>query len=391
MTQDELAAALDVTRTHVSNWENNRRRPKADQLEALAEALDDGGDLIRWPVQADGEHSAPLFETQVSVTGLLRQAADGLIEHLSVDKAVDARPGYGWRHDLDDTAQPLSALSTAYALKAVMLAGGRDWRVSLPDVRAMLRRLELPDGGWSALTKSPLARPEVTAVVIAALHDAGESHDYLTSRTDLLVETLRRRVEGSEPARPYVLTTSLLELSRLDLEVATARRFLDDLVDLSLVDTGTRSWPVVVRTSGIAASGPSVVHTASAVCALAAWGRRLDDDRLAEVARSGRAWLEQNGDLDLDDERIRSERADGGEEELSIRHFTPAWVVRALIEAGGDAKARVVSRALRETLSYYTPAVALWRWPRGGGSYPVWMTYHGLAALVAWAGAREIG
>jgi transcriptional regulator with XRE-family HTH domain len=389
LSQDELATALDVTRTIVSAWENDRRRPRADHIEALAQVLDDDGELAALSTYDDGD-PPPLLETAVPVAAVMRRVADALISHLSVDHATDGRPGYGWRHDIDDTTLPLSALSTAYGLKAVMLAGGQRWRFSLPRARAMLRRLELPDGGWSAVTRSPLARPEVTAVVVSALHDAGESDDYVSDRIELLVETLDRRVHGSEPARPYVLTASLIELSRLDVDEATGRRFVDTLIDLSLVGGGARAWPVVVKTSGLGPSSPSTVHTAAAVCALAAWARRLDDDRLREIARSGRTWLEQNCNLDLDDEDIRSERADGGEELLHVRHLTPAWTVRALAETGADPGRGIVGRALRATLSYYTPDAGLWRWPRSGGTYPVWMTYQALAALVAWAGSHEI-
>jgi transcriptional regulator with XRE-family HTH domain len=386
LSQDDLATALDVTRTIVSAWENDRRRPRADHLEALARALDDDGELAALSTY-DGSEQPPLFEPPIPVAALLRQTADGLIAHLSV---IDGRPGYGWRHGLDDATRPPAAWSTAHGLKAVMLAGGRDWRVSLPQVRETLRRLELPDGGWSAMSLSGPARPEVTAVVASALHDAGESDAYLSDRIDLVIGTLDRRAPGAEAARPYVLTTSLLELSRLDLDEATGRRLVDNLVDLSVFDGGARAWPVAVGTSGLGPSSPSTVHTAAAVCAVAAWARRLDDDRLREVVRSGRAWLEQNSDLELDDEDIWSERVDGGHELLLVRHFTPAWVVRALIEAGCDPRSGVVSRALRAMLSYYVPSAGLWRWPRAGGSYRVWMTYHALAALVAWAGSHEI-
>jgi transcriptional regulator with XRE-family HTH domain len=392
ISQDDLARRLDVTRTIISAWENDRRRPPAQRLAELAEVLgDDHGDLARLWAAADGNVDDPLFAPALSVTALRKDAVDALVQYLSTDDAADHQPGYGWRHDLDDTTQSLSALSTAYGLKAMLLAGGRDWRVSLPQIRAMLRRLELPDGGWSASRLSPVARPEITAVVVSALHDLGEADDYLASRIELLVDGLRARVEGREPARPYVLTTSLLELSRLALDGAVCHRFLDDLVDLSQRDGEARAWPVVVKASPLATSAPSTVHTAQAVCALAAWSRRLDDLRLLQVAQEGRSWLERHSDLALDDELIRTDRPDGGEDYLPVHHLTPAWVLRATIEAGGDPSSGVAARARREMLAYYVPQTALWRWPRGGGSYPVWMTYHALAALMTWACAVPVG
>ncbi|HEX6567600.1 MAG TPA: hypothetical protein VF015_00470, partial [Acidimicrobiales bacterium] len=338
-----------------------------------------------------GESSAPVFGRPMSLTELRRNAAEALVAHLSEAEANDGLPGYGWRHDLDDDSRKLSALTTAYGLKAVMLADGHDWQVSLPRIRDMLRRLELRGGGWSALTRSPLARPEVTAVVLSALHDAGEADDYIAERIDIVVDTLDRRVQGAEPARPYVLALTLLELSGLGLGNTVGHRFANNLIDLALPADGAHAWPVEVRPRGLGGPTPSTAHTACAVTALAAWARRLDDLRLLEVALSGRTWLEQNADMALDDEWIRSERADGGEELLPVRHFTPAWVLRALVDTGGDPNGARALQALRGVGSYYAHDAHLWRWPGGGGTFPVWMTWHGLEAVAAWADARELG
>jgi hypothetical protein len=226
-------------------------------------------------------------------------------------------------------------------------------------------------------------------VVVGALSDAGEDRHYIAERIDLLVGRLRWRAAGAERARPYVLTTSLLELSRLEIDDVTARRFLDDLVDLAIHEHGVRAWPVRVD-SEMAGSGPSTVHTAAAVRALAAWAVRLNDDWLWEVAVSGRLWLERYADFDLDAETLRIERADGTEDLHTVSHFTPAVVLRAIVDAGGDAGGTVARLARRETLRYYRPEARLWRWPTGGGQYPVWMTYQGIAALRSWALSRQV-
>jgi len=75
----------------------------------------------------------------------------------------------------------------------------------------------------------------------------------------------------------------------------------------------------------------------------------------------------------------------------AVREFTPAWVVRALLTTGRHAGSAPVTRALHEMFKYHLADVDLWHWPRGGGLVPVWMTYNAVAALVAWAGAHEIG
>jgi len=389
LSQDELADVLGVTRTIVSAWENDRRRPRADHLDALAHVLEDNGQLMTL-ARYDDREQPPLFETPMRVGELCRRVGESLVSYLSDDASTGEQPGYGWRHDVDDATKPPSALATAYGLRAVALAGCCDWRVSLTRVRHTLRQLELPQGGWTARNLDPLARPEITAVVAAVLRDAGESDAFVSERVDLVLETLERQAPDAEPARPYVLTTSLIELSRLDCDEVAGRRLVEGLVDLSQVEDGARGWPVEVKASGRGPRSLSTVHTSAAVCAVAAWSKRLDDSQLAEVARSGMTWLERHADLELDDEDVRSERRDGGYELLHVRHFTPAWVVQAGRAADADPTSGLASRALRALLSYYLPDAALWRWPRGGGMYPIWMTYHAVAALTAWAGSHEI-
>jgi hypothetical protein len=87
------------------------------------------------------------------VSQVLRQAADGLITQLSDDEAVDGRPGYGWRRDLEDVEQPLSAMATACGLQAILLAGAGLARRP-PAGREVLRRLELPTAAGRPWTRA---------------------------------------------------------------------------------------------------------------------------------------------------------------------------------------------------------------------------------------------
>jgi transcriptional regulator with XRE-family HTH domain len=394
-SQAQLADELRVTRTVVSAWENDRRLPRADHLEELARVLGDDGELVALAAETASDEP-PLFDRPVPVASLVRRAADSLVGHISSDDASDGEPGYGWRQDVEELSLPVAAWSTAYGLKTLVMAGGHA-SIDVTRARAMLRRLELPDGGWSAMKFSPIARPEVTGAVLSALHIAGEPDEYLAGRIRLLVDILDRRAPGAEPARPYVLTAALLELGRLGVDDATGRRLVDTLVDLSLDDDGRRAWPSVVRSepeppeSVFGSPGPSTIHTAAALCALAVWARRFDDGRLDDVLESGRSWLERSASLDVDDEDIISERADGGEELLPIRHFTPAWVLRALSETGSDPEGAPVRAAMRATLSHYEPMYGLWHWPRASAGYPVWMTHQAVAALVSWGGSHRLG
>jgi transcriptional regulator with XRE-family HTH domain len=388
LSQDALAEALRVTRTLVSRWETGAQRPTADQLEDLARVLDDDGQLASL---ARFDHDLPpIFEYPVRVGDLCRRIGDALITYLSTDATgPGGAPGYGWCHDLDDPSKPPAALSTAYGLRAVALAGSLDWRVSVSRTRDTIRRLELSTGGWTARQLTGVARPEVTAVVAGVLHEVGESEGFVADRVALVVDLLDRRAPNSELARPYVLATSLIELSHLPLDDVVGQRLVESLVDISQVDAGLRGWPVAVRAPGIAPRSLSTVHTAMAVCAVAAWARRLDALVLGDVARSGLMWLERHADLDLDDEHLSSETLDGRLELVPVRHFTPAWIVQAGLAAGADPSNTLVDRAMREMLRFYSD-VGLWRWPRSGGLYPVWMSHHGVAALSAWAMSHEI-
>ena len=212
LSQAQLATAIGVTRTNVSKWENDLSRPTRQHLALLHEVLGDEGRLAG---MLD-------FAEPMSVSALQRRTVAALIEHLSEDEAADGDVGYGWRHDMDDPHRPLTALSTAYGLRAVLQAVGPDRRISLPRVRTVLRRLEQPGGGWSPVSTGRRPRPEVTAVVVSALHDAGEADDFIAERIRGLVELLEGR-EGTHSSRPYVLGTTLLELGALAVDDATQR------------------------------------------------------------------------------------------------------------------------------------------------------------------------
>jgi transcriptional regulator with XRE-family HTH domain len=396
LSQAALAEALDVTRTLISAWENDHRTPRGSHLTALVEALDDDGTLVRlFTVPERGVHTR-LFNDPTTVNVLVQRTVDRLVGLLPPGgHARSSQSVYGWRHDLDDAGAPPLALSTAYGLKTVLIAGARDWRVSLPRIRATLRSFELEAGGWTVGRPPPgqtiLALPEVSSVIVSALHDAGESDDYVRERTALVVDALRRDVQATVPARPYVLATSLFELSRLPVDETAVRSLIDHLLNLSLDDGGHNTWPVRVRGPSLTPITPSPVHTAIVVCALAAWARRLDDARISDIALSGAAWLERSQDLSLEDETLWRHSDGFSARAHPVREFTPAWVLRALLATGRDAGSAPVTRALHEMFEYHLPDVDLWHWPRGGGLVPVWMTYNAVAALVAWAGAHEIG
>lgn len=50
MTQEELAAALNVTKKTVGSWENGKTRPTIDKIEAICSVLERSYDSIRWNI-----------------------------------------------------------------------------------------------------------------------------------------------------------------------------------------------------------------------------------------------------------------------------------------------------------------------------------------------------
>jgi len=102
--------------------------------------------------------------------------------------------------------------------------------------------------------------------------------------------------------------------------------------------------------------------------------------------------------LEQQREEIRRPRTDDPSrlEVLNVRHFTAAWVLRALLTPGARATAQEdgLEEAWRERLDGAARAVwrgqtdGIWTWSRddaGDLRRPMWMTYQGLSALRAHA------
>ena len=56
MTQEELGALVGVAKQTVSNWENDRRVPRANELKALCKALGCTSDYLLELVDKPSEH-----------------------------------------------------------------------------------------------------------------------------------------------------------------------------------------------------------------------------------------------------------------------------------------------------------------------------------------------
>lgn len=335
-------------------------------------------------------------------------AYDTLVAQVSVvdDPALGRLTG--WAHSLSESipSRPTS-VGTAYGLHIVLDLGVPDGRLGTGDLVDTLWRLRLPDGGWSARSQGAEARPEVTALVLGALARAGVSRQLLAAEVARCEARFTREADAAGRQSTHVVTTVLRGLLRAAPESPALPVLCEALVDGALDDEHRdhlRCWSYRLDAPY---GPPSSLHTAQAVVALDRAAGVLGEHPGARAAlKDGVRWLLACPDarhdtcLDLENlrEEVRRPRSDdpSRHEVLNVRHFTAAWVARALLSATAREVARTdgLEAAWRERLDGAVAAVwagqtgGIWTWARGdtnGLRQPMWMTYQGLSALRAHA------
>ena len=124
---------------------------------------------------------------------------------------------------------------------------------------------------------------------------------------------------------------------------------------------------------------PSVAHTARAVRVLAGVQAVRPSGQVQEALEQATAWLVEQRDLH-DAYEVLERSVNGGLEPVHVRHFTAAWVVKALVSAGVPTVHPSVSNAVAQIWnSYGGDAAALWAWENG--DLPIWMTFDAIEAL----------
>ncbi|GHF60695.1 hypothetical protein [Streptomyces thermodiastaticus] len=352
--------------------------------------------------------SAPAPAVPAALPQVCHDAYGALAEQVTVVDDPELGRLTGWAHSLGETVPPRpTPVGTAYGLHIVLDLGVPDGRLRAGDLVDTLWRLRLPDGGWSARSQGLQARPEITALVLGALARAGVSEDRLAPEVARCVAGFTLDQDPAGWASVHVVTTVLRGLLRAAPGSALLPELREAVVDGALDDPGRdhlRCWGYRLRAPY---GPPSPVHTAQAVVALDRAGRVLGENAAARAAREdGVRWLlacpeprhDVCGDLAHLREEVRRPRADDPtrHEVLYVRHFTAAWVVRALLTptAGQVARADGLEAAWRERLAGAVAAVwagqsgGIWTWgpgEQGAPRQPLWMTYQGLSALRAHA------
>ena len=301
----------------------------------------------------------------------------------------DGRP-VGWRRDLRDspaedtdgkaaertgeTGEPLdkaTAASTAYGVRAMLLLED-GLAADLIPVAESLRKMAVPAGGYAGRGQSK-PRPEVTAAVLNALCRIDATDGFDDHRAEM-----ERDLGDFEKFRPFILTI-MLETSLL---LRSGTKLVDTLVESLLATRRPYGdlllWPEKAEPSRVDPQ-PSVAHTARALRALASAQAVRPSSPVQKAIEQAAAWLIEQPDLhnayEVND-RSTKDRPDL----VHVRHFTAAWVVKALVSAGVPTEHPAVSHAVSRIWdSYGGGTVALWAWDNG--DLPIWMTFDAIEAL----------
>jgi hypothetical protein len=250
-------------------------------------------------------------------------------------------------------------------------------------------------------------RPEVTALVLGALARAGADPQRLAAEAEQCADRFRHEMEPAGLEMTHVVTTVLRGLLRAAPETDALPRLRDALVDGAVTDPARqhrRCWGARLAPLGGRPVAPSPVHTAQAVVALDRTARVLGEDANARATRQdGIRWLlacpgpAHDGceDLESGHESVRRPHpVDASRHEvLSVRHFSAAWVMRALLTPGAreTAAEEGLDAAWHEMLAGAAASVwrqqsdGIWTWDGDDLAHPLWMTYQGLSVLRAHA------
>ncbi|MFE0190061.1 hypothetical protein [Streptomyces sp. NPDC058989] len=343
----------------------------------------------------------------VPAAGSLPELMDGTYEALRRGLSVIEVPGHGpltgWPHSLAESRPPVhpTAFGTAYGLHLLLDIAPYDGRIRVGEVAETLWRLRLPGGGWAARSQGSGARPEVTAIVLGALARAGADPRLLEAEIHSCEALLDPDHDASGLGSTYVVTNVLRGLLRAAPGSPALHRLREVLVNGATADPARghhRCWGAALA-GGLGNPAPSAAHTARAVVTLDRAARVLgEDSRQRAVREEGLRWLlagaaAPDGAADLDncqEEVRRPGREDPLHQELlSVRHFSAAWVARALMT---DAARKVATEGAgpqvwEERLAAAVARVrgmqqgGVWRWDDGAMGHPVWMAYQGLSVL----------
>ncbi|MGH3418641.1 MAG: helix-turn-helix domain-containing protein [Streptosporangiaceae bacterium] len=379
-TIEKAAARLSVSPAEVTRWAAGEDLPSEPQARLLDEYLTARGAIQNLviellsrpdhpglrlvPAPLPGPPAATMLQTFQNIAAALRGCL--------VQDAV-GRPT-GWPRDLRELPElpgEATPTSTAYGIKAMLLLED-GLAADLVPVADSLRKMSLRGGGYAGREQSG-PRPEATAAVLNALRRVAATEDF-----DAHIAQMERGLGEFEKARPFILTT-MLETSLL---IKPGTRLVEILVDSLLAARRPYGdvllWPEKAEPLLITPA-PSVAHTARAVWVLASVEATQPSRQVQEALEQAVPWLVEQRDMHNAYEATERP-VNGGLELVHIRHFTAAWVVKALVSAGVPTAHPSVANAVAQIWgSYGGDTAALWAWDNG--DLPIWMTFDAIDAL----------
>lgn len=337
------------------------------------------------PASADA--SAEPAPSTDNMMVLSRRCADAVAENIRTyqDPALGALVGVS--HFLEETDRP-TAHSTAYCLKIGLCLGSPDGRLNRADLADTLWKLQLPDGGWAARTQGRISRPETTALVLGALSSAGCDQARLIEATAAFERAVAAENDPVLTESTYVVTAVINGLLRVAPRSASLPRLRALLLDGAIHDPehdDLSCWSEWLVRPSWRRRIPSTAHTARAIVTL----QRLSHAGLADAAsrtamQHATTWLTRTRRLDPWVDHIRRHVGDDRWEALTTRHFTAAWVARALLGTpppGPPEGRELLEAAMREVRMRQNGGV--WSWDDGGS--PLWMIYQGITVMREYA------
>jgi hypothetical protein len=379
-TVEQAATELAVPRSEVARWAAGQDLPSESEARSLDEYLTARGAIqnliidLRSGPDRPGPRLGSLPLPSPSAPTLLqtfKDVARALRGCLARD--TDGRPT-GWPRDLRvlrDLPSEATAASTAFGVKTMLLLED-GLAADLVPVAESLRKMALPTGGYAGREQSG-SRPEATAAVLSAL-----CRIEATEAFDSHVAQMEKGLGDFEKWRPFILTTVLDTSLLLKPGTTLVEILVESLLDARRPYGDLMLWPEKAEPLLIAPS-PSVAHTARAVRVLAGVQAIRPSSQVQEALEQATAWLVEQRDLHNAYE-VLERPVKGGIEPVHVRHFTAAWVVKALVSAGVPTAHPSVSNAVAQIWnSYGGDAAALWAWDNG--DLPIWMTFDAIEAL----------
>lgn len=375
-TIEQAATELAIPAAEVAQWAAGEDLPSESKARMLDKYLTGRGSIQNLVTELrskpDRPRPVPVSLPSSSAPTLLqtfRLVAEALRSGLIPD--ADGRAS-GWPRDLRELSGQATAVSTAFGVRTLLLLED-GLATDLIPVAESLREMAFPTGGYAGREQS-VPRAEATAAVLSALRRIAATEDF-----NAHIHEMERELGDFEKSRPFILTTMLETSMLLDPTADLIEVLVDSLLAARWPYGDVLLWPEKAEPL-LVDPAPSVAHTARAVRVLANVEAMRSSWQVREALDQAVAWLIEQRDLHNAYEVIERPVDGGGLEPVNVRHFTAAWVVKALVSAGVPATHPSVSNAVAQMWDNYGgDTAALWAWDNG--DLPIWMTYDAVEAL----------